>query len=570
MGFLKNIKISRKLTVGFLTVAFFAAVIGCVGIIGMLTISKDDTALYEEQTKPLEDMFDVVISVYNIRTNVRDSLIYAGNAGKMEELEKQTEELSEKFNSAAAAYELTIKNPDSKKLFNEAVDIYNNTFTPAYKQVFELTKKGDTAQASKVIEGVATDVKTMFNNLDICVANRMDSAKKTSDHNTATANTLTAVLVAITLLGITIALILGFYISNIISRPLNEIVSAAEKISLGYTDVNVDIANKDETGVLARSFNNMIAGIKKQAEIADIISHADFTVEVTPRSEGDTLGKSLKRIAEALNKDFMEIRDSAEQISTGANQVSDGAQTLSQGATEQASSIEELSASINQIAVQVKENSDNLVISAQYVEQAGAGIAESNEQMKEMLSAMSNINESSAEISKIIKIIDDIAFQTNILSLNAAVEAARAGAAGKGFAVVADEVRNLASKSADAVKQTTEFIEKSISHVQKGSHIAEKTAQALADVAVKAQMVTKSIEKISKASAEQADAIAQINTGVEQISAVVQNNSATAEESAAASEELSGQASVLKQMVSRMKLKNTSTAGAVSAKQIAI
>ncbi|MPN13525.1 Methyl-accepting chemotaxis protein IV [bioreactor metagenome] len=175
--------------------------------------------------------------------------------------------------------------------------------------------------------------------------------------------------------------------------------------------------------------------------------------------------------------------------------------------------------------------------------------------MSEMTAAMDEISNTSNEIGKIIKNIDDIAFQTNILALNAAVEAARAGSAGKGFAVVADEVRNLAAKSAESAKSTAALIEKAINAIDNGTKIVVRTAESLDGVISASEKSAQAIQYIADESIEQEKAVVKVNAGVEEISAVVQTNSATAQESAATSEELSGQAQLLKNLISRFKLK---------------
>jgi len=231
------------------------------------------------------------------------------------------------------------------------------------------------------------------------------------------------------------------------------------------------------------------------------------------------------------------------RINSGAEQVSGGAQELAQGATEQASSVEELAASSSEVSEKVRDNAENVRIVTGYVTETTKKVNQGTVQMKQTLSSMHDIDTSSNEIGKIIKVIDDNAFQTNILALNAAVEATMAGSAGKGFAVVADEMRNLASKSADAAKQTTSLIESSILSVKGGSKIADLTAKELEKIAAKVQLVGETIQKIKRATSDQAIAIEQITQGVEQVSSVVQTNSA--------------QVDMLSKLVGRFKLKKT-------------
>ena len=238
--------------------------------------------------------------------------------------------------------------------------------------------------------------------------------------------------------------------------------------------------------------------------------------------------------------------------------MSNGAQALAQGATEQASSVQELAATIEDVSRQVNSTASHAKTAKEENDQSHQQINVCSGDMEALMQAMGKIESRSNEISKVIKTIEDIAFQTNILALNAAVEAARAGAAGKGFAVVADEVRNLASKSAEASKNTAVLIEDTVAAVKEGIDLSQETSQALQAVVDSSKKVLEAVNLISDATEEQANSISQISVAVDQISSVVQTNSATSEESAAASEELSSQANVLKELISRFKLENGS------------
>ena len=350
-------------------------------------------------------------------------------------------------------------------------------------------------------------------------------------------------------------------ISNAL-KPLKKISEVGKEVAGGNFDVEIHYPHKDEIGELSRSISEVIGRSKKIVfdlrDRLDAMAGGNFTENLESEEYvGDyaPLLESLKHIQEDMNRTLQEVHASSVQVLSSAEQVNTGAQSLSQGATEQASSIEELSANMQDISQSIQASTKTAGDAYKLQGEAGVAVLQSNEKMEEMRKAMDDITAKSNEISKIIKTIDDIAFQTNILSLNAAIEAARAGAAGKGFAVVADEVGNLAQKSAKAAQNTGLLIEETIEAVEKGAKITEETAESLNSVSKSTEEVNTLIEKISSASSKDLEGITSLNQGLQQISSVVQANSATAEQSAAASEELTGQANKMNELVERFQLK---------------
>ena len=350
-------------------------------------------------------------------------------------------------------------------------------------------------------------------------------------------------------------------ISNAL-KPLKKISEAGKEVAGGNFDVEIHYPQQDEIGELSRSISEVIGRSKKIVfdlrDRLDAMAGGNFTENLESEEYvGDyaPLLESLKHIQEDMNKTLQEVHASSVQVLSSAEQVNTGAQSLSQGATEQASSIEELSANMQDISHSIQASTKTAGEAYKLQGEAGVAVLQSNEKMEEMRKAMDDITAKSNEISKIIKTIDDIAFQTNILSLNAAIEAARAGAAGKGFAVVADEVGNLAQKSAKAAQNTGLLIEETIEAVEKGAKITEETAESLNSVSKSTEEVNTLIEKISSASSKDLEGITSLNQGLQQISSVVQANSATAEQSAAASEEHTGQANKMNELVERFQLR---------------
>lgn len=344
-------------------------------------------------------------------------------------------------------------------------------------------------------------------------------------------------------------------------RPLREVEEAAQAMAKGNLKAEILHQGTDEIGQMADSMRQSVRILS--AYIADIdramneMAHGNFDFEPAQSFIGDfkRIEDSITDMILELSSTLMQINVAADQVAAGADQVSAGAQSLAQGATEQASSVQELAASVAEVSEKLRQNAETSDRVSEVARKTKTAVLRSNDQMQALMIAMQDIDTQAKEISKIIKAIEDIAFQTNILALNAAVEAARAGSAGKGFAVVADEVRNLAAKSAQAAKNTTSLIERSVTAVYEGVNLAKSTATDLLEVVEDANETTQLIELIAKATNEQSQALDMISTGLEQISSVVQTNSATSEESAAASEELSGQASILKELTARFRLK---------------
>src|SRR6056297_3103115 len=260
----------------------------------------------------------------------------------------------------------------------------------------------------------------------------------------------------------------------------------------------------------------------------------------------------VRSIVRPLTNINNNLRDGSEQVASASEELSSASQQLAEGSSEQASSLEETSATLDESSSMLQQTAENTSRATEIAQRASTASNKGSHEMKEMMQSMTEIKDSSGELSKIIKVIDDIAFQTNLLSLNAAVEAARAGEAGAGFAVVAEEVRNLAQRSAKAAQDTTDIIEKNVKMSAAGVNVAQKVQEALQEINTQSNELNKLIDQINSASREQTQGIAQINQAVSQMEQVTQQNAANAEETASSSEEMSAQAESLNEIVSRL------------------
>jgi methyl-accepting chemotaxis protein len=606
---MKNLKVSAKLLVGFGISVLFILSVGIIGVRGLNTLNGAYQATIESHAKPLGNATEIMAAIHSLRAELRLCVLNTGKPDKVSDAERLINNLYEKYEANTAEFSKHISIPENKALLNEAAATYAS-FKVAMREVVDRAKNGD--DQGEVMKYMLTNALPNANKTADIMAKVIESKRyllqNAEDHGDALSESLFATTLTIILLSAAIAVLLGMYISSLISKPLGRTVNMINEMSLGHLDTRLGINRKDEIGVMAKTMDafaddlkNIVIGTMKK------ISVGDLSTKIELRDDRDEIADALKKTLDSLRaliiddggrvltaaaeKDLSQrltggyegeyakmkdnintvvgnldaamslVTDAVSQVASASDQISGGAQTLANGASEQASSIEEISSSIEEMSSMTKQNAENSNKATILVSEARTAAGDGDASMKRMAEAIGRIKASSDNTAKIIKTIDDIAFQTNLLALNAAVEAARAGEAGKGFAVVAEEVRSLAMRSADAAKSTAEKIEESVKSADSGVAITEEVAKSLGDIVDRTEKMGELIGEIAAASNEQALGIEQVNKAVAQMNEVTQSNAANSEESAAAAEELSGQAAELSNMVSEFTLSDARTPG---------
>ncbi len=462
----------------------------------------------------------------------------------------------------AAMQEIGITDEEQDMI--DAMSELSNTLVPLEEEAMNHVQEGNMEEAVQYVYGEdysasIAQINAIKEQFLADLDNRTSTEVNSLQHETEVIkmNMIAALIV------VAVMQLLNMIIVRIrLLRPMIVVRDQMGEISQGNLSANFPLeANTSEIGMLVASIHETKGELKKYINDIDTIlsqmadGKMDQFIEGQYRGEFLPIQTAMKQILDSLNMALSQIYRTAEQVSDESRKMTSDAQVLSSGAVKQASAVEQLSASIQELSMQVDRSSEDAEDARTSTSEATMQLEMCSEKMGALTEAMNDISRSSQQIGGIIKTIEDISFQTNILSLNAAVEAAHAGEAGKGFAVVAEEVSSLANKSSMAAKDITELIENSIRLVKEGTVLSSDTKQALVKGVSGAHKSTELVERIAESAGQQVQALHQLTAGMKQISEVVQTNATMAEKSASSAEELYTQAEELKVSVERFQLR---------------
>lgn len=509
---LKNASISRILMLSYVTIiALFVVSIG-VSIFGVHENSSMTTEFYQRP-------YQVSKSAISLRNTIDemsgylDQYIAAESPETKRQLLASIDQLSDE---REAEFEVISTNFTADLNALAEFGVANEGLAEIRNQVLEAAKTGDTDRARSLYEQSYLPQREVTLELsdDIVAAaekKASDFVQKTTDVEVATS----AIIALIGLLTIVLVAVMWRRITRAIADPVREIERMAKRVAEGDLTAHASLEAENELGALAESMNKTVASLR-------------LTVE--------------------------RLSETAEQVERSSSQMSDGSQAVAQGSAEQAMAIEELAANVQGITQVVEENNESVLVANENTSDVLQAVERSNGQISKAVEVIGDIKVSTRNISQLANSIEDISFQTNILALNASVEAARAGDAGRGFAIVAEEIRRLATQVSEASRAADELAVRAAESVESGSALIEDTSASMEGAVAATEGVKEMMSAIAQASTQQLEAVSQIQESMDSLSDVVQENSAASEESAVIGEELAEQARSLKQLIDRFTL----------------
>lgn len=556
---LKHLSIAQKLKYSFGCVLLATSIIFVAAIISLTTVLVQFrsfyTTAYHNDVLQMEIRKDIQV----VGKMVLWSLTTDDIAVTNEKLDL-AEQYSQNVMSNITDLESSYHNKAIISELNSAV----SELKAARLELMNIARSNEKDKALEIFNGTYNDITEKVQNILMEIG---DASSNAADSEYALALTIGIISSVITIIIFAVSIAISSRIRKsliiIIMEPMTQIEAAAEKLRKGELDVDITYESKDEFGKLANNLNESCHSLHEivtdAGRLLTEMSNGNFNINTNIEDQyvGEfvSLIQAMRNMNRKLNETLHNINMSSDQVAIGSSQLAESAQTLAEGATEQAGAIEELTATIENINESAATTAREAKEASARAKQAELDAEKSQSDLVELTNAMQRINETSRMIQNIIGEIEDIASQTNLLSLNASIEAARAGDAGRGFGVVADQIGKLADDSAKSAVNTRELLERSLAEIETGNEITKKTVAVLNNILDSMKSFANSAAKSSETAVSQSDMLAQVEKAIEQISEVVQSNSASAEETSATSEELSAQAETLKNLIAQFQFR---------------
>ena len=563
---LGKLRIEKRLKKAFNTVCIISSIVSLVGLFAIVVVTSNYKKSMENYALPQGDIALFMNEYAECRSNVRGIIGYE-DQNMVNSLLQKHNERKERTYERLEAFGSTMVTPEGHAAYAKIQKALDDYFA-VEAEVIKLGTATEEEAERKAQKMAIEELAPVYEALDTETLNLMSVNIQKEEEMEKICSVLefgAILLMAIlTISIIAISKIVSVSIAKGIAKPLEELSSRMEEFEKGdISSPFPSYTQEDEVGDMIRTVSVTTTKLQKIIEDMKVLlnhmAEGNFNIKTSCEEEyiGEYKGLllSIRQMNRKMDEALRDVKGASEMVSAGASNLAQGAQELAAGATDQAASVEEMQATMSELTGGLEQCATDMNDAYQKAESCALVAETSQGEMKDMVLTMERISENSGKIESIIAEIEDIASQTNLLSLNAAIEAARAGDAGRGFAVVAEQIRKLAEQSAQSAVHTRELIENSVNEINAGSKMALKTADVLEEVVAS----VKNIADISKALRNnlkvQVESIEEAEVGMHRISEVVQNNSATAEESSATSEELSAQANTMEDLVSRFQLR---------------
>ena len=566
-GLFNGMRIERKLKKAFNIVTIISAVASLVGSVAIVVVASNFRNAMNNYALPQGDIALFMNEYAECRSNMRGIIGYEDQE-LVDSLVEKHAMRKENTYTRLAEIEKTMVTPERKAAYAEIEKALEDYFK-VESEVIKMGATTDPAMSRKAQEKAITEITPVYEKLDKATLHLMDINIEKEHEMDKVCNMLEygamILMIILTIAIIVISRRISVIIANGISKPLNELSDRLVEFEKG--DISApfpDYHDDDEVGDMVNVVSATTEKLQKIFEDLECLLNqmADGNFNLKTSCEEEYIGEyngllqAIRQMNRKMDSALKDVKYASENVSAGSVNLAEGAQALAEGATDQAASIEEIQATMDELTGGLEKCARDMKEAYNKAEGCATSAEVSQNEMRSMVATMGRISDTSSKIESIISEIEDIASQTNLLSLNAAIEAARAGDAGRGFAVVADQIRNLAEQSAKSAVNTRELIEGSVSEINAGSKAALKTAEVLENVVASVKDIAEISKELSENVKIQVDSIEQANRGIIKISEVVQNNSATAEESSATSEELSAQATSMDELVSKFRLRD--------------